>query len=73
MLYEWLNKTDEGKCCAFVGEPQTDPEYFGEGVGIAVRKGEDDLRERFNKAIAAIRENGTYQKINDKYFPFSIY
>lgn len=42
-------------------------------IGIAVRKGEDDLREKLNKAIAAIRENGTYAEINKKYFPFDIY
>ena len=42
-------------------------------IGIAVRKGEDDLREKFNAALTAIRENGTYAKINEKYFPFDIY
>ena len=51
----------------------TDVECYGEGVGIAVRKGEDALREDLSKAIAAIRENGTYAEINDTYFPFDIY
>lgn len=73
VLYEWLNNTEDGKCCDFVGEPQTDVEYFGEGAGIAIRKGDDELREALNNAITAIREDGTYQKINEKYFPFSIY
>ena len=45
----------------------------GEGAGIAVRKGDDKLREEFNAAIKAIRDNGVYQKINAKYFEFDIF
>ncbi len=66
-------KTERGKGFAFLGGDQIDPQCFGEGAGIAVRKGDDKLREAFNKAIAAIRANGTYKKINDKYFAFDIY
>ncbi|HBS78598.1 MAG TPA: amino acid ABC transporter, partial [Pseudomonas sp.] len=40
---------------------------------IAVRKGNDELREKLNKALAEIRADGTYEKINAKYFPFNIY
>lgn len=63
----------EGAEYAFLGGDQLDVDCYGEGVGIAVRKGDDALREAFNKAITAIREDGTYMKINDKYFPFDIY
>ena len=38
-----------------------------------IRKGSDDLRTAFNDAIKAIRDDGTYAKINDKYFDFDIY
>lgn len=62
-----------GKDFEFVGPDLTDPKWFGEGIGIAVRKQDDDLREKFNKAIDAIRADGTYQKIQDKYFDFDIY
>lgn len=72
VLLEWL-KTDNGSCCDFVGEDVISVKHFGEGVGIALRQEDDDLREMFNKAIAEIRANGTYKQINDKYFPFSIY
>jgi polar amino acid transport system substrate-binding protein/arginine/ornithine transport system substrate-binding protein len=44
----------------------------GAGVGIALRKGEDDLRSRLNAALATIRANGTYQRLADKYFDFPI-
>ncbi|MBF0675120.1 ABC transporter substrate-binding protein [Pseudomonas sp.] len=66
--WEWL-KSDAGKNFEFKGEPVFD----NDKIGIAVRKGDDELRERLNKALAAIVANGTYKKINDKYFPFSIY
>ena len=63
----------EGKDFAFLGDDQFDLECHGEGAGVAVRKGEDDLRLAFNKAIKAIRDDGTYAKINAKYFDFDIY
>ena len=72
VLGEWL-KTSDGGCCKMVGAMENDPAYFGDGAGIAVRKGEDDLKKMFNDAIAAIIENGTYKQINDKYFDFSVY
>jgi arginine/ornithine transport system substrate-binding protein len=68
ILGSFLNKP-EGKDYEFVG-----PELqLGAGTGIAVRQGDDALRQTFNQAIAAIRANGTYQQINAKYFDFSIY
>jgi polar amino acid transport system substrate-binding protein len=72
VLSEWL-KTADGACCKLLGTLPVDPAINGEGAGIAVRKGEDALREKFNTAIAAIRANGEYKKINDKYFPFDVY
>lgn len=68
VVVDWLN--GEGKdCCAMIGDvPGTETE-----AGIGLRKGEDALKERFNKAIDAIVANGTYGKIVAKYFPFDIY
>lgn len=64
---------EAGSDWEFVGPDITEVEFFGPGAGIAVRKGEDELREMFNKAIQALRENGKYKEINDKYFEFDIY
>ena len=66
-------ETDAGKDYEFVGPDFSDPKYFGEGAGIAVRKGEDDLRQMLNSAIDAIRANGKYKAIQDKYFDFDVY
>ncbi|MBF0639822.1 MULTISPECIES: ABC transporter substrate-binding protein [Pseudomonas] len=65
--YEWL-KSDAGKPYEFKGEPMVESDK----IGIAVRK-KDPLREKLNAALKEIVADGTYKKINDKYFPFSIY
>lgn len=65
--------TPNGKGYAFAGEPLRDPKYFGDGVGVAVRKGDKVLAERFNSALAVIRENGVYKNVQDHYFKFDIY
>ena len=72
-LDEGFLKTDAGSCCEFVGPDYTDPKFFGEGAGIAIRKGEPDLVSSFNAALKKIRDDGTYKKINDKYFKFDVY
>jgi histidine transport system substrate-binding protein len=68
----------EGKGYAAAGEKvygKTPEEraVVGEGIGIAVRKQDKDLKEQLNKALAAIRANGTYDKIAKKYFQEDIY
>jgi arginine/ornithine transport system substrate-binding protein len=72
LLDGFLN-TDAGEGFEFVGPDYNDPKFHGEGVGIAIRKGEDDLRAAFNEAIDKIRADGTYQAINEKYFEFDVY
>jgi arginine/ornithine transport system substrate-binding protein len=73
LLDDGFLKTDAGKGFAFVGPAFTDVKYFGDGVGIAVRKGDKAELDKLNAAIAAIRENGKYKQIQDKYFAFDIY
>ena len=68
MLYEWL-QTEAGGEYQMVGDAHS----VDEGIGIAVRKEDDELRKRLNAAIAAILADGTYARINAKYFPFRIY
>ncbi|HUG60825.1 MAG TPA: transporter substrate-binding domain-containing protein [Methylomirabilota bacterium] len=72
VLADWL-ATPDGDCCKMVGTVTIVPEIHGVGAGIAVRKGDDALRESLNAAIAAIRANGKYEEINKKYFEFDVY
>ncbi|MGE8498636.1 MAG: ABC transporter substrate-binding protein [Pseudomonas sp.] len=66
-------KTDAGKSFAFAGPDFTDVKYFGEGQGIAVRKGDKALADKISAAILAIRANGKYKEVQDKYFSFDVY
>ncbi|PWE30187.1 transporter substrate-binding domain-containing protein [Pararhodobacter marinus] len=71
-MEDFLN-SEAGACCHLVGAVAHDEAILGSGVGVGLRKGEDDLRERFNAGIAAILENGTYDEITSEYFQTSIY
>ena len=63
----------EGKDYGYAGPDQYDVKYYGEGIGIALRKGQGDLKKQLNDAIDTIRANGTYDKIAKKYFDFDPY
>ncbi len=65
---DWLN-SDAGKGFEFIGENID----IDDKIGIAIRKSDTHLLADFNKALKDIRADGTYDKINAKYFPFSIY
>ena len=69
----WLNGTASESCCAFRGGPFGDNRYFGEGVGIAVRKGNDTLRLGFNWALFRLWERGRFSDLWLRYFPISPY
>ena len=65
---DWL-KTDDGACCKLL----TKDIPIGGGVGAGVRQEDTDLRDMISKAIEEIKADGTYEKINAKYFDFSIW
>ncbi len=66
-------KTPAGKGFELVGPEYNDPKYFGVGVGVGLRKADDKtLAKKFNDAIAAVKANGTFKKLNDKYFQYDI-
>lgn len=66
-------KKPEGKGFAVIGNPPDDVAYFGTGSGIAVRKADTALVDKFNAAIVAVRASGAYKKIQDQYFDFDVY
>ncbi len=57
----------------FVSPAINEPDYFGTGAGIALRKGNEDLLARLNVAMTAMREDGTLDEFSLRYFPFAIY
>jgi polar amino acid transport system substrate-binding protein len=69
----WLNGTDAAGCCTFKGGAFLDPNFFGEGVGIGVRKGNSNLRRALDYALAKLAERGVYADLYLKYFPIGSY
>lgn len=63
---EWLETKAQGKY-QVVSDEIKDPDYFGIGMGIAARKG-DPLVSKLNAALAKVKQDGTYQKLYNKYF-----
>lgn len=63
----------EGQGFEFIGPDLTDPKWFGDGAGIACRQEDTELVSKLNAGIKKIRADGTYQKIQDKYFNFNVY
>ncbi|WP_204162281.1 transporter substrate-binding domain-containing protein [Variovorax sp. WS11] len=64
----------DGKGYEFVGPSVSgkDDKTLGEGVAVAVRKDDKELKALFNQGLQSLRKNGTLKKINDKYFPFTL-
>ncbi len=69
----FIDKTADG-CCRIVStvERKKYIDVFGPGVAAAVRKDDADLATMFNKAIAALKADGTFDKLAAKYFKVDI-
>ncbi len=67
----WINGTDSGGCCAFAGGPFLESRFFGEGIGIAVKRGNDTLRQAFNWALFRLWDKGRFTDLWLRYFPVS--
>ncbi|MBV9348029.1 MAG: transporter substrate-binding domain-containing protein, partial [Pseudolabrys sp.] len=67
----WLNGTDSAGCCVFRGGPFLESRFFGEGVGIAVRKGNDIMRQAMNWALFRVWEKGKFTDLWLRYFPIN--
>lgn len=65
--------TPRGKDFAFAGDVVYDPKIMGNGDAAGVRKANPELRDALNSAIAGILQDGTYRKIEAKYFDFDMY
>jgi ABC-type amino acid transport substrate-binding protein len=70
-LWLWSQKP-EGKCCEVMGQDIKDNQTLGVGVSAGLRREDIKLREALNKALAEMTSDGTFKKLNDKYFPFSL-
>ena len=64
---------ENGAGFEFVSPQIDEVSYFGIGVGIGLRKGNDALLARLNKAVTTLSNNGSLKKYALKIFPFTIH
>lgn len=64
---------EEGNEFAFVSPAINEVEFFGVGVGIGLRQGQDELREDLSAAIRELINNGSLTEYALKIFPFPIH
>jgi polar amino acid transport system substrate-binding protein len=69
----WLNGTDSAGCCRFLGGPFTESRWFGEGVAIALRKGDPALKRGLDWALHRLDAKGATAELYLKYFPIGFY
>ena len=69
----WLNGVTSDGCCDFRGGPYLDAKFFGEGVGIAVKKGNRQLVAILNYALEQVHASGRYESLFLRYFPMSFF
>lgn len=72
LLLSKFLESREGSCCQILGDAPAEPAYKREAYGIGFRKEDQALREQFNRAIAQVKADGTYDRIRAKYFSFDI-
>lgn len=64
---------EEGSGFEFVSPAISEVEFFGIGVGIGLRQGQPELKERLNGAIKQLINDGKLTEYALKYFPFPIH
>jgi polar amino acid transport system substrate-binding protein len=69
----WLNGVTSNSCCEFRGGPYLDSRFFGEGVGIAVKKGNRKLVDILNYGLEQVHASGRYEGLFLRYFPMNFF
>lgn len=69
----WLNGTASNQCCEFKGDAFLEPKFFGDGVAIAVAKGDRLLKAELDAALKQVRAGGRFVELVTRYFPFRVY
>jgi len=69
---KFLSKGD-GAGFEFKGPVVDEEKYFGIGVGIGMRKGQDELKQRLNAALKQLINSGELESYARKIFPFKLH
>lgn len=72
-IANWLAGDEPEDCCVFVGGPYLAPDYLGQGLSIAVTRGNADLATAFDSALREIDASGRFAELYLRYFPVSFF
>ena len=68
----FLETRRDARCCKILADVPRYPAFFGDGIGIGLRKEEPALKTAFDKALVASMADGTFEKIRARYFSFPV-
>ena len=69
----WTNGTSSKNCCELAGLAYSDQRFFGDGVAIALRKGDVALSRQIDSAITRIMASSRYEDMLARYFPVRLF
>lgn len=72
-LVFWLEGLSSRGCCRFAGGAYSEPRFFGNGVGIALRKDNHRLKRILDYGLDRVRRSGLYQRLFTRYFPQALF
>lgn len=72
-LVFWINGSLSQACCDLAGGPFLEPMFFGDGLAIAVKKGNRQMRILLERGLMRLRRNGRMLELVQRYFPRRIY
>lgn len=69
----WVRGSRSQKCCELRGGPFTESRYFGDGMAIAVKRGQGDLTRILDYGFTRLFESGKYAELVNRYIPGALY
>ncbi len=67
----WLGQNSG--CCTFAGEAYFRPDFFGQGLAIAVTEGRREVTEALDTALERLEKSGKLDELYLKWFPVGFY
>ena len=71
-IVTFLKTRRDASCCRILADVPRYPAFFGDGIGIGLRKEDVALKAAFDKALVASMADGTFARISARYFDFPI-
>lgn len=69
----WVNGTVSEQCCSFKGGAFLEPQFFGDGIAIALSKSDPQLKADIDAGLAEVRASGRFAELVTRYFPYRLY